>query len=207
MFLQNSVSYLGHKVDANATEDKLEAIVKAPPPQNISQLKAFLGMLNYYGKFIGNLATVIHPRNRLLHRNTVWNWTTQCNEAFQTAKNLLKDSSVLAHYNSDLPIRLAADTSCYGIGANISHSMPDGSEKPVMCASHTLTKSEQNYSQLEKEALSLIYGVKKFHKFLYGTKFVLITDHKPLLTILGPKTGVPTLAAARLQRWSLILSA
>ena len=88
----------------------------------------------------------------------------------------------------------------------ISHIMPNGTERPILCASRTLTKSERNYSQLEKEALSLIYGVKKFHCYLYGRRFTLMTDHKPLVTILGPKKGVPTLAAARLQRWSLILS-
>ena len=74
-------------------------------------------------------------------------------------------------------------------------------------ASRTLTKSEKNYAQLEKEALSLVYGIKKFHQYLYGCKFILITDHKPLLSILGPSSGIPSLAAARLQRWVNLLSA
>ena len=85
--------------------------------------------------------------------------------------------------------------------------MPDGTERPVAFASRTLTKAEKGYAQLEKEALSLIFGMKKFHKYLYGREFTLLTDHRPLQTIFGKKTGVPTAAAAQLQGWSLIISA
>ena len=100
------------------------------------------------------------------------------------------------HYNPTLPIRLA-----------IAHVFPDGSERPVAFASRTLSQSERNYAQVEKEALSLIFGVKHFHSYLYGRKFTIITDHKPLTAILGEKKGIPPLAAARLQRWAWILSA
>ena len=101
-------------------------------------------------------------------------------------------------YDPKLPIHLAGDASNYGIGAVLSHVLPDGTEHPVAYASRTLKPSERNYSQLEKEALSLIYGIRKFHKYVYGRSFVLVTDHRPLTTILAPMTGVPSLAAARL---------
>ena len=109
------------------------------------------------------------------------------------------EAPVLAHYNQDCPLRLAADASAYGIGAVISHVLSDGTEHPIAYASRTLTKSEQNYAQLEKEAFSLIFGI---NTYLYGHKFILYTDHKPLTTILGPKQGIPPLAASQLQRWA-----
>lgn len=92
---------------------------------------------------------------------------------------------------------MACDALAYGVGAVISHVMRNNDEKPIAYASCTLTRSKKNYSQIEKEALSIIFGMKKFHQFPYGRKITLITDHKPLLTIPGSKTNLPTLAAAR----------
>ena len=77
--------------------------------------------------------------------------------------------------------------------------MDEGSERPTAMASRTLTKAESGYAQIEKEALSLIFGVKKFHMYLYGKSFILVTDHRPLVMLFGAKTRIPTLAAARMQ--------
>ena len=209
-FLMSSVEYLGHRIDAeglHAMPSKLQAIVQAPAPKNVQELRSFLGLLNYYGKFIPNLASLIQPLNNLLQHKRKWKWTTACNNAFQQAKEELSSSQVLVHYDPALPLTLAGDASAYGIGAVISHIMPDGTERPIAFASRSLSPSERNYAQLEKEALSLIFGVKKFHQYLYGRKFTLVTDHKPLTAILGAKKGIPSLAAARLQRWAVLLSA
>ena len=163
-------------------------------------MRSFLGLVNYYGKFIPQLASITQPLNRLLCKKNHWKWTTKCQKAFTTLKTKLTSTNILVHYDVNLPLRLACDASAYRVGAVISHIMTNGDEKPIAYVSHSLTKSEKNYSQIEKEALSIIFGIKKFHQFLYGRKFTLITDHKPLLAILGPKTKLPTLAAARFQR-------
>ena len=209
-FLMSSVEYFGHQIGSDgirALPSKVAAINKAQPPTNVQELRSFLGLLNHYGKCIPNLATILHPLNALLKADKKWSWTTECEEAFKTAKEHLTSDQLLAHYNPMLPINMAADASAYGIGAVISHVLPDGTERPIVYASRMLSPSEKNYAQLEKEALSLVFGVKKYHQYLYGRKFTLITDHQPLSTILGLKKGIPSLAAARLQRWAILLSA
>ena len=209
-FFQDSVEYLGHKITSkglHTTTKKVDAVRLAPPPKNQHELRSFLGLLHYYGKFIPNLATLIYPLNSLLKTSTPWNWSEECERAVNEAKDRLTSASVLAHYDPQLPLCLAGDASAYGIGAVISHVFPNGSERPVAYASRTLSASEKNYSQLEKEALSLIFGIRKFHQYLYGRKFTLVTDHQPFTTIFSDKKGIPPLAAARLQRWALLLSA
>lgn len=209
-FLQTSVEYLGHQIDhegLHPTQQKVEAIVNAPNPTNVSELRSYLGLLNYYGRFLKSLSSVLQPLHALLKREEKWSWTPACEEAFKKGKEMLLSSTVLVHYDTEKPLRLACDASPYGVGAVISHVMENGEERPIAFASRTLTDAEKNYAQIEKEALAIIYGVRKFHKYLYGRKFTLFTDHKPLLAILGPKSAVPTLAALRMQRWALILMA
>ena len=164
-FLKSSVEYLGHRVDAEglrATPEKMRAIDQAPQPKNVQQLRSFLGLLNYYRKFLPNLATIIQPLNDLLQKGKKWVWSSECTQAMKTAKQLLTTSNLLTHYDATLPLKLAADASQYGLGAVISHVLPDGVERPVAFASCSLSSSERNYSQIDKEALALVYGVKKF---------------------------------------------
>ena len=136
---------------------------------------------------------MLHPLNALLQKDRRWKWSSECQQAFDQAKQMLSSSQLLTHYSPSLPIKLAADASEYGVGAVISHVGTDGNEHPIAFASKTLSTSERNYSQIEKEALALMFGVRKFQPYLYGRRFTLVTDHKPLLTILGPKRGVSLL--------------
>ena len=120
---------------------------------------------------------------------------------------MLLSSRVLTHFNDQLPLILECDASPYGLGAVLSHQFPDGTEKPVGFASRTLTKAELNYSHLDKEALAIIFGVKKYHQYIYGRHFVIKTDHKPLTHIFSESKAVPTMASGRIQRWAITLGA
>ena len=206
-FLKPELVYLGLKISAiglQPVEDKINAVTKAPTPRNVSELRSFLGMVQCYHSFLPGLATMLAPLHKLLQKGTKWEWTHDCQKAFETCKEGLASDSLLVHYDLN---RLACDASSDGLGAVVSHITDDGQERPIAYASRTLSSSERNYAQIEREALSIVYGVKKFHQFLYGRKFTLVTDHQPLPALLGPKVAIPTMAAARMQRWAIVLSA
>ena len=207
-FQKESCEYLGHRIDGTGlhpTDSKLRAILDAPAPKDISSLKSFLGLLMFYSRFLPNHSTVLAPLNRLLKKGVSWKWTISEENAFAAAKKMLAESSTLVHYDETLPLFLSCDASSYGAGAVLCHRI-DGDYRPVAFASVTLTDAQKNYSQLDKEAFSIIFGLKRFYHYLAGREFTIITDHKPLLRLFGHDQPVPVHAAARLQRWSLILA-
>ncbi|KAJ8346761.1 hypothetical protein SKAU_G00281620 [Synaphobranchus kaupii] len=209
-FFKDYIEYCGHIIDRHGlhkAQDKIDAVLKAPQPENVSQLRSFLGLVNCYHKFLPNLSTVLHPLHCLLEVGKKWKWSKDCEQAFKTAKQLVTSDEVLTHFDPSLPLRLACDASPYGIGAVLSHRMPDGTERPIAFASRSLNPAERNYAQIDREGLSLVWGVKKFNQYLYGNHFTLITDHQPLVSIFNPRKCVPAIAAARLQRWALFLGA
>ena len=208
-FLACSVSYLGYKIDGEGLHplpEKVKAIQDAPTPKNVTELKSYLGLLTYYGKFLPNLSTHLAPLYQLLRHNTTWKWSVAQEKAFQKSKELLVSSNLLIHFNSNFPLVLACDASQYGIGAVLAHRLPDGSERPIGYVSRTLNTAERNYSQLEKEGLACVFGVKRFYSYLFGHSFQLITDHKPLLGLLSECKSTSPQASARVRRWSLYLS-
>ncbi|CAH8670750.1 unnamed protein product [Schistosoma haematobium] len=209
-FLLESVKYLGYIFDKDGRRpdpDNINAIKNMPRPTEVTTLRSFLGMIGYYSMFVPQMYKLRQPLNQLLMANTTWHWTKECQDSFDEIKRILSSKLLLTHYNPKLEIIVAADASNYGIGAVISHRFPDGKEKPIAHASRTLNSAERKYSQIEKEGLALVFAVKKFHKMIYGRRFTLLTDHKPLISIFGSKSGIPAYTANRLQRWAITLLA
>ena len=122
----------------------MEAIKQAPQPEDVSQLRAFVGLMNYYGKFIPQISTLLAPLYKLLEKDQVWNWTPECENTFCKCQSVLSSSAVLVHYDNNQPLKLACDASSYGLGAVLSHVFTDG-ERPIAFASRTLNKAERNY--------------------------------------------------------------
>lgn len=211
-FFQKEVSYLGFVIDKNGIRknpQKVEAILKAPVPQNASELQSFLGLLNYYRAFIHDAASILNPLHKLLQKGVKWHWTSEQNSAFNRIKKGLASDSTLAHFDNNAKLILTVDASPVGLGAILSQIGANGIEQPVSYASRSLNPAEKKYSQIQKEATAIIYGVRKFHQYLYGRSepFILRTDHKPLTVIFGKNRGIPDVTANRLQRYAIFLSA
>ena len=208
-FLKSSVVYLGHRIDdkgLHPTDEKVRAIKEAPEPSNRAQLRSFLGLINYYGKFLPNISSTLFPLYQLVGKKATWTWGNTEKMAFKRAQDMLSASRLLVHYDPQLPLLLECDASGHGVGAVLSHRFPDGRECPIAYASRSLNSAERNYAQIDREALSLVFGVQRFHQYLYGRKFTLVTDHKPLTYLFGMDSAIPNMASPRIQRWALKLS-
>lgn len=207
-FFVLSVKYLGHiigegKISPNP--EKVKAVVNARKPNNLKELKTYLGLVNYYGKFIPNLSIELHSLYALTKKDVEYIWSQECQNAFEHSKSLITSDSVLELYDPSKQMIVASDASPIGLGAILSHEV-NGQDKPVLFASSTLTATQQNYSQIHREALGIMFAVQKFHNYIYGHTFILHTDQQALSEIFHPSKGNSGVAAARLQRWSIILS-
>ncbi|XP_055584759.1 uncharacterized protein K02A2.6-like [Uranotaenia lowii] len=207
-FGSQQIKYLGHLIDKHGLRPdpaKIDVIRNLPPPTDVTGVRSFLGAINYYGRFVPAMRTLRYPLDELLKGNKQFNWSADCQKAFDQFKTILASDLLLTQYSPDLPIVVSADASSVGVGATISHKFPDGSVKVIQHASRALTAAEQAYGQPDREGLALVFACTKFHKMLYGRSFTLQTDHAPLLRIFGSKKGIPTYTANRLQRWALQL--
>ena len=207
VWLADRVSYLGFSISAAGVQpspERSRAILDAPEPTSLRQLRSYLGMLQYYSRFTPRLATVAAPLYALQKKNAVWTWDEPQKVAFAETKRLLGSAPVLAHYDPGQPLVLTTDASPYGVAAVLSHPEA-GTDRPIAYASRSLCDAERNYSQLDKEACAVMFGVSKYHQYLYGRAFVIKTDHQPLIALLGEK-ALPLTVSPRILRYRLRLA-
>ncbi|KAK3731610.1 hypothetical protein QZH41_015863 [Actinostola sp. cb2023] len=181
---------------------KVEDIQNLEPPTNVKELRSVLGMTGYSSRFIPDYATITAPLRELTHKNSSWNWTTTHQEAFETLKEKLQSAPALAYFDISKSTEIAVDASPVGLGAILTQKDENGHSHVIAYGSRSLTKTEQNYSQTEREALAIVWGCEHYHLYCYGKALTVFTDHKPLTSIFNNPLSKPT---PRIERWSLRL--
>lgn len=199
-FLRKEIDFLGHIVTPEGIKPnpkKIEAIKKFPLPTTRTHIKSFIGLLSYYRKFIKDLAKITKPLTKQLKGKKTVEISEDYKNAFEHAKTLLCNDPILTYPNYEQPFILTTDASNYALGAVLSQGQV-GKDRPVAYASRTLNDTETNYSASEKEMLAIVWAVKHFRQYLYGTRFTVYTDHQPLIYINNSKNN-PKLIRWRLQ--------
>lgn len=170
----------------------------------MTSLRAFLGLLNFYSKFLSSLQSKLHPLHKLLMKNVRFEWSDECESVFNFCKQAIMISPILAFYDPTRPLSLVCDASPYGVGA-ILNIIVDGVERPVYMASASLSEAERNYSQYDREALAVVFGLKKFHKFVYGHHVSIFTDCEALPPIFSGRKDFGGVINSRFLRWLLFV--
>lgn len=189
--------YIFSKNGLSADPEKVKAIKDAPPPTNVTELRSFLGMTNYVSRFIPTYSTITAPLRKLTKAGVAWEWTESQQNAFETLKRDLTSDLVVAYFDPRKESTLMVDASPVGLAAILTQE-----GKIIAYASKALSEVEQRYSQTEKEALAIVWGCEHFHLYLYGHKFNLVSDCRPLEVVFNNSNSKPK---ARIERWRLRL--
>ncbi|UYV63815.1 hypothetical protein LAZ67_2005744 [Cordylochernes scorpioides] len=198
------IEFLGYTIKSGTYTPQiknLDVINAIKVPTNLKTLQSFLGAINVYNKFIPNYAQLRTPLNKLLKKDTTWNWDHQCQTSFEALKERLTSQPILHLFKEGLPCQLYCDASLLGIAGVLKQQYPDGTLYPVQFYSRALRPHEKNYTISELECLAIIECVDKFRVYLTGVKFTIFTDHHALQWLKTIKN--PT---GRLFRWSLKMS-
>lgn len=199
VFGVTEMTFLGHIVSADGVKpdpEKIKAIIKMDVPKSITELQRFLGMINYVGKFIPNLAEIAAPLRLLLKKDNEYLFQKPQIEAFEKLKTIITSPPILKFFNPNQPVRVRCDASENGLGALLEQF--DKNWHPVAFASRSCTPTEKAYASIEREALSILFGCKRFHEYIYGRKFTIFNDHKPLQSIFKKQI---TECPPRIQRF------
>lgn len=206
-FFKDEIEVLGFTINNRGlqpSESKIKAITHAPVPKTLKGLEAFLGLVNFYERFLENRADYIKPLYDACKNKTL-NWNKTCQQSFDWVKKQITSENILTLFNPEEQLVLACDASNYGLSAILSHRFKNGDERPIAFASKIIPKSERHRAIIDKEAAAIVFGFKKFYQYIYGNRIILKTDHEPLKFIFGNK-NISTMVQSRLQRWAYFLS-
>nr|GEV97790.1 hypothetical protein [Tanacetum cinerariifolium] len=193
---------LGHKISKQGIEvdkAKVDVITKLPHPTTIKGIRSFLGHAGFYCRFIKDFSKIVRPMSRILEKDTLFIFSLECVEAFQTLKRKLTEAPILIAPDWDMPFKLMCDASDYAIGEVLGQRQ-DKHFRPIHYASKTMTEAESNYTTTEKEMLAVVYAFEKFWSYLIMNKSIVYTDHSALKYLFAKKDS-----KARLLRWVLLL--
>lgn len=200
---QPEVDFNGHRVSAAGVrplQSNVEALKRIPAPSNQRQLSRFVGAATYYAKFVPRFSELCQPFRPLLKADCEWSWSPDCQRAFDTIKAKIASPPTLAHFDVAADETLVTcDASATALGACLSQKV-GGTERPVAFASRVLSPAERKYSASEREALACLWACERWHFYLYGRRFTLVTDHQALKTLLT--AGGSGHRPLRLHRWS-----
>lgn len=200
-FNMDNIELMGHMLSAHGigvSQSKVDAVVQARRPESPSEVRSFLGLVNFVARFIPDLSTQAEPLHRLLHKDIKFKWGPEQDKSFNQLKQSLVDASNLSYFDLNAETQVIADASPVGLGAVLVQKQ--NNEYKIICyASRSLTAIERKYSQTEREALGLVWACERFHMYLIGHDFELLTDHRPLQFIFSPKSK----PCARVERWML----
>ncbi|GFV77070.1 retrovirus-related Pol polyprotein from transposon 412 [Trichonephila clavipes] len=186
-FFQKEVNYLGHIISAEGVRtdpEKVSAVKNWKRPENLRELRSFLGLCTYYRKFVKGFSNIARPLNKLTESKQKFQWTKECEDSFLQLKEALTSSPILIYPQPDKPFILDTDASNESVGAVLSQEI-DGQERVVAYWSKCLSKPERNYCVTRKGLLAIVKAIEHFHHYLYGQKFLLRTDHASLTWLMN----------------------
>ena len=182
-FLHREVAYLGHVISEKGVKpcpEKVTAVREFPTPKNAKNVREFLGLAGYYRRFINKFSQISKPLASLLRKDVKFNWGPDQQRAFETLRSALCSEPVLQYPKFNQPFNITTDASGYAIGAILSQGEV-AKDRPIAYASRLLQGAELNYSTIEEECFAIIYAVRHFRPYIYGRKFTLVTNHRPLI--------------------------
>ena len=192
------LTFLGFRVSGRGISPDpalVRKILDVQRPESRKQLETFLGIANFFGRFIPRYADLTEPLNQLRSKNAHFYWDTPQDNAFESIKNFLSKSPVIKPFDKNKETILTTDASEKAIAAVL---MQEG--HPVMYFSRRLSETEARYSNIEREAMAIVWSMERAKQFLLGSHFTLQTDHRPLEFLLGRRRQLPKIANARLLR-------